>query len=108
MANKCASGGCSENELIALQNLQNMLQNNSNSITTGYNDWLNSTGAGGGSTILGALGDASGATQSASNVTNSMEGANSQGENTGNVFGSSELGDILRTTEAILTGAGSF
>lgn len=103
LASKCASGNCSENEIIALQNIQNMIQNNSNGITSGYNDWLNNDGAGGGSTISDALDQLSSIMQSASGVTSGMESANSQGNAAGDAIGGSGslLGDILGTGMAI-------
>jgi len=102
---KCDLGNCSQNEIDALNNMQDDVQ----ASKTKTQKWAENDGKGGGSTILDGLAQAAATAQKAKDVTQKVAGAKGEGEHLGNQLGGGTLGNILgatyAATEALTSGS---
>ncbi len=97
---KCSTSVCSENEKNALANLEQQVK----SEQTGFNNWMNNDGKGGGSTILTGMEKVAEAAAGASNTAAMAEAGRNEGEGLGGMLGLGDGAQAMGTLFGVLTG----
>ena len=100
MSSKCASGGCSENEMNSLKNMETALEAEKTKTTK----WLENEGKGGGATILKGINKIGNIADSADDTALNTRRAANTGKGVGSQIGGQGLGEILGTVYAGVEG----